>query len=248
MLVVERLSKRFGGLTAVDGMSLTVPRGEICGVIGPNGAGKSTLFNLIAGELPPSDGNVALEGQPIGGLPSYRVARLGVARTFQLVHLFPSMGVAENVLVGARHYVRLGLLSALAYGGDRAAEARARDAAASAMAVVGVESLARRLVGELSVGQQRLVAVARALAAQPKLLLLDEPAAGLAQTESDALAGAVRRVRESGTTVLIVEHNVDLVMSLCDHVVVMHLGRKIADDAPEAVRRSEAVIEAYLGR
>ena len=248
-LRLSGLGKRFGGLTALRDVDLDVAAGEICGVIGPNGAGKSTLFNIVAGTYPPSTGEARLGDIQISGLPSHRVAAVGVSRAFQLVNLFGSMTVAENVLVGAERHARLRVWQAithlLGFARDRA-EAVAR--VSRAIELVGIGHLAALPVSQITYGQQRLVATARALAAEPRLLLLDEPAAGLAGPEIEALSEAIRRAREAGTTVLLVEHNVDFVMRLCDHVAVLHFGRKIADGTPETVRNSEAVIEAYLGR
>ncbi|MBM3491597.1 MAG: ABC transporter ATP-binding protein [Alphaproteobacteria bacterium] len=243
------LGKRFGGLTALADVDLEVPRQEICGVIGPNGAGKSTLFNIVAGAYPPSTGEAVLDGTRISGLPSHKVATMGVARAFQLVNLFGTMSVAENVMVGAERHDRLKLWQAITHLSGFAAERRqAAERAARAIELVGIGHLAPLPVSQITYGQQRLVATARALAAEPRLLLLDEPAAGLAGPEIEALSAAIGRARDAGATVLLVEHNVDFVMRLCDHVAVLHFGRKIADGPPAAVRSSEAVIEAYIGR
>ena len=244
----HKVSKRFGGLAALTDVDLSVAAREICAVIGPNGAGKSTLFNIVAGTYVPSDGEVHLDGARIDGLPSYRVAAAGVSRAFQLVNLFGSMTVAENVLVGAERHSRLKLWQAMTHLGSFASERREALARVErAIDLVGIGHLASLPVANITYGQQRLVATARALAAEPRLLLLDEPAAGLAGPEIEALSAAVRRAREAGTTVLLVEHNVDFVMNLCDHVAVLHFGRKIADGTPDEVRKSQAVIEAYLG-
>ena len=248
-LALRRVSKRFGGLAALTGVDLDVAAQEICAVIGPNGAGKSTLFNIVAGAYPASEGEVLLDGARLDGLPSHRVAAAGVSRAFQLVNLFGTMTVAENVLVGAERHDKLKLWQAFTHLGDFAADrheavARVR----RAIDLVGISHLAQLPVANITYGQQRLVATARALAAEPRLLLLDEPAAGLAGPEIEALSEAIRRARAAGTTVLLVEHNVEFVMGLCDHVAVLHFGRKIADGTPAEVRKSEAVIEAYLGR
>jgi len=247
-LRIDSLSKSFGGIHALTDVTLSVARGEICGVIGPNGAGKSTLFNMIAGGAPPSAGTIEFEGRAITNVPMYRRARNGIARTYQLAHTFESMSVADNVLVGAEDHGRLSLMRAMALGGFRsAAGSAALDRANKAMQLVGISDIAEVPAARLTFGQQRLVAFARALAAAPTLLLLDEPAAGLSTGDIDLLCSAVRAAQASGSTVLLVEHNMDVITELCTHLVVMHLGKKIGDGVPSEVRASEQVLEAYLG-
>lgn len=248
LLSLHNVGQSFGGLAAVVDVGFDIAVGEICGLIGPNGAGKSTTFNLIAGESAPNSGRLFLAGRDITGMPSHLIARLGIARMFQAVHLFESMTVAENILVGADSHARLRLFSSMLHaGGHWRREHKAADKAHKAMDLLGLHGVAGLNVASLPFGQQRLVAVARALASEPRLLLLDEPAAGLSATEIEALALAVQRTRAAGVTVLVVEHNVAFVMGLCDHVVVMHGGRKIADGTPTEVQASAAVQEAYLG-
>ena len=248
-LTLRRVSKRFGGLAALTEVDIDVSVREICAIIGPNGAGKSTLFNIVAGVYPATQGEVLLDGTRLDGLPSHRVAAAGVSRAFQLVNLFGSMTVAENVLVGAERHDKLKLWQAITHLNGFAADRQEAVARVQrAIDLVGIGHLAGLPVANITYGQQRLVATARALAAEPRLLLLDEPAAGLAGPEMEALSAAVRRARDAGTTVLLVEHNVEFVMNLCDHVAVLHFGRKIADGTAAEVRKSEAVIEAYLGR
>jgi branched-chain amino acid transport system ATP-binding protein len=248
ILELKSISKTFGGLMALKDVSMTIKRGEICGVIGPNGAGKSTLFSIIAGPVSPTTGLVFLAGNDVTRVPTYKRTRIGIARTFQLAHIFESMTVEENIIVGAEDHGRLKLIEAMTHlGSFRASTAAARRRAAEIMDVVGVGSLAQTSAGQLTFGQQRLVATSRALAADPQLLLLDEPAAGLSGGDIDALSRAVLDARTRGATVLLVEHNMDVIMQLCDHVVVMHLGEKIGDGTPDAVRQSARVLEAYLG-
>jgi ABC-type branched-subunit amino acid transport system ATPase component len=248
LLSLQAVGRSFGGLAAVSDLSFDIAPGEICGLIGPNGAGKSTTFDLIAGTTAPSAGRLVFVGRDITGTESHAVARLGIARMFQGVHLFESMTIGSNILVGADRHDHLGFFSGvLRLPEHRRQERTARARAAAAAAMLGLEPLLVAPVAGLPVGQQRLVAVARALAAQPRLLLLDEPAAGLSPPEIDALAQAVRQAHAAGVTVLVVEHNIDFVLGLCDHVVVMHEGRKIADGSPAEVRASAAVREAYLG-
>jgi ABC-type branched-subunit amino acid transport system ATPase component len=248
LLSLRNVGRSFGGLAAVVDVGFDIAVGEICGLIGPNGAGKSTTFNLIAGESAPDSGSLFLAGRDITGMPSHVIARLGIARMFQAVHLFESMTVAENVLVGADSHAHLRLFSSMLHvGGHRHRQQQSASKASKAIDLLGLHDVAEQAAASLPFGQQRLVAVARALASEPRLLLLDEPAAGLSATEIEALALAVQRTRDAGVTVLVVEHNVAFVMALCDHVVVMHGGRKIADGTPAEVQASAAVQEAYLG-
>lgn len=248
VLEVEHVGKTFGGVRALSDVTLRVGQGEICGLIGPNGAGKSTLFGVIAGALAPSAGRVRFEGKDVTALPPYQRARRGLARTFQLAQEFETMSVLENVMVGAERHERLGLTSALlGLPGARKAARQARERAEAAIAVAGLSDLAPLQAGRLTFGQQRLLATARALASSPRLLLLDEPAAGLSEGDIEKLSASILRAQASGVTVMLVEHNMDVVMRLCGHVVVMHLGEKIGDGTSAEVRESERVVEAYLG-
>lgn len=246
ILKVEAVAKRFGGLTAVNDVSFSVKAGEIVALIGPNGAGKSTTFNLITGVLALSSGAVSFAGQKISGTGQRHIASLGIARTFQHVKLLPDMTVLENVALGGHLRGRKGFLSALVKA-DRAEEAALFAEAARQIERVGLAEHMHKPAGSLALGQQRIVEIARALAMAPRLLLLDEPAAGLRHFEKTQLAELLSQLRAGGMSLLLVEHDMGFVMGLTDHIVVLDFGTKIAEGPPDVIRRHPAVLEAYLG-
>jgi branched-chain amino acid transport system ATP-binding protein len=248
LLSLNGITRRFGGLIAVDGVDLAVAKGGVTAVIGPNGAGKTTLFNIISGFQAPNAGRIVFDGIDITGHPPEAIAAAGVVRTFQLVQLFQNLSVLENVKVGSHLHTTGGLWSAVlrlprTRAAERALEARAREL----LAFVGLDAAADEEANALAHGQQRLLEIARSLAAGPRLLLLDEPAAGLSVEETRRLAAAIRTIAERGTTVLLIEHDMKLVMNTADTVAVLDFGRKIAEGPPERVREDAAVIAAYLG-
>jgi branched-chain amino acid transport system ATP-binding protein len=246
LLVLEGLCKSFGGLRAVDDVGFAVAEGAIKAVIGPNGAGKSTLFNLVFGSLSPDKGQVSFAGAKLcEGQPHRRVAA-GMARTFQHIRLFPGMTALENVMVGRHVRSRAGFLASL-LPWTRREERAIRAESLAVMKFLGIESLADCDATHLAYGEQRAVELARALASKPRLLLLDEPAAGLNMRETVELGKLIRRIRDSGVTVLLVEHDMGLVMGISDEIVVLCQGQKIAEDKPLAIQKNADVVRAYLG-
>jgi branched-chain amino acid transport system ATP-binding protein len=249
ILLIEGVCVRFGGVVALDRVSFDVRRGEICGLIGPNGAGKTTLFNCLSRLYRWNDGAILFEGRSLGAVPVHRIASLGIGRTFQNLALFRSLTVAQNVMLGGHCRTRGGFLAnALALPRVRRDEALLHRRAAELLDFVGLRAFADRRVGDLPFGRQKRVELARALAAEPKLLLLDEPAAGLNHEELGDLRDLIWQIRDSlGISVLLVEHHMNLVMTVSDHVVVLNFGKRIAQGSPAEIRQHPEVVSAYLG-
>ncbi len=248
LLSVQNVSKRFGGLDALREVTFTVYRDQIKALIGPNGAGKTTLFNIISGSYRPTEGSVLLADVEVRGKTPHRICRMGVGRTFQHSLVFDDMSVVENVAVGRYSRTRAGLLAAaLTLPRHRREEAETFKAAHEALRRIGIGHLAEEPAENLPMGERHLLEIARALASGPRLLLLDEPAAGLNDDETLRLADTVRKIRDEGVTVLLVEHDMNFVMEISDEVVVLDYGRKIAEGPPLMIRNNEEVIKAYLG-
>jgi branched-chain amino acid transport system ATP-binding protein len=247
VLEARGVTMRFGGLTAVDGVDLSVAAGEIVGLIGPNGAGKTTFFNCLTGLHTPTSGSITYRGEPLPAKP-YRVAEAGVSRTFQNIRLFPNMTALENVMVGHHCRTKQGLLSALGRGPRyRGSERAARTRAHELLGFLGLERHTPSLARSLPYGDQRKLEIARALASDPGLLLLDEPTAGMNPSETLALRETVFKIRDSGLSVVVIEHDMRFIFNLCDRVVVLVQGAKLTEGTPEQVRADERVIAAYLG-
>lgn len=249
MLKVEDVSISFGGLQAVAHVDMDVAPGEIAGLIGPNGAGKTSLFNIITGLYRADSGTVTMHGVPIHRLPPHRIARHGIARTFQNIRLFGEVSALENVMIGHHLQTKSGALAAVFRPpGQRTEDARAVARAMELLEFVGLTDAADVRADQLPYGRQRTLEIARALATEPRLLLLDEPAAGMNETESEELMALIRSVRdELHISVLLIEHDMQVVMNVCDRITVLNFGRRIAHGSPQAVRNDPAVIEAYLG-
>ena len=246
VLELDKARKQFGGLVAVNDISFKLHAGEIMGLIGPNGAGKSTTFNLITGVLPLTAGDIRFQGQRIDNLRARDIARLGIGRTFQHVQLIPTMTVLENVALGAHLRRNVGVVSAALHT-DRRSEAELLHEAAVQLERVGLGDYLYEEAGNLALGQQRILEIARALAADPVLLLLDEPAAGLRYKEKQELAQVLNQLSVEGMSILLVEHDMDFVMNLTDHLVVMDFGTKLAEGEPTEIQQNPAVLQAYLG-
>ena len=248
MLRLQGITKVFGGLIALEEVSFSVEDGTITGIIGPNGAGKTTLFNIVSGIYPQNSGNVYLGGKNISRFAPEKLARLGLVRTFQNVELFGQMTVLENVMVGLHTKSKSGILScAFKLPGHIREEKYIRERGLQWLEFTGMVELSEVKAGNLPFGKGRLLEIARALALEPRMILMDEPAAGLNSHETIGLAALIRRIRESGVTVVLVEHDMDLVMDVCDAVVVLNLGRKLAEGTPREIQENTAVITAYLG-
>ena len=248
MLEIRGITQRFGGITALDDISFTVTKGDITGVIGPNGAGKTTLFNIITGLYTQTSGQIFLEGADISRVPAERLASRGLVRTFQNIELFGTMTVLENVMLGLHTQSSSGIFACMSkMPWHLAEERRIRTQAREWLEFCGITDLAQQVAGSLPFGKGRLLEIARAMAVQPRIVLMDEPAAGLNNRETNELAELIRKIRDTGVTVVLVEHDMELVMDICDRIVVLNLGQKLAEGTPRAIQENPAVIAAYLG-
>ncbi len=248
LLSVDNISKNFGGLIAVDNISFNVRVGQIKAIIGPNGSGKTTLFNLISGHYQPSSGSIYFYGFNITKWPAWKSASVGISRTFQNLALFTNMSVIENVLMGVHLHTKAGFLSSIfRLPAFFKREKEAREIAIEKLSLLGISDIAEKKCGDLPFGLQRLVEMARALAAEPRLLLLDEPASGLDIHDRNRLCEIIRQIRDEGVTILMVEHDMNITMSLAEEVIVLDSGKKICEGTPKEIQRDPEVIRIYLG-
>ncbi|HHV71230.1 MAG TPA: ABC transporter ATP-binding protein [Clostridia bacterium] len=248
LLEAKKLTMTFGGLMAVDSVSFNIEQGEILGLIGPNGAGKTTCFNLLTGIYQPTSGEILFKGENLRGYKTYEVTKKGIARTFQNIRLFGAMTVLENVLIGQHCRTKTGLFGAITrLGSVKKEEENAREKAEELLKFVGLLEKKNEKAKNLPYGEQRRLEIARALATDPELLLLDEPAAGMNPQETNDLIDLIKQIRQMGKTILLIEHDMKLVMGICDRIVVLDYGKKIADGTPKEIRENSRVIKAYLG-
>jgi branched-chain amino acid transport system ATP-binding protein len=249
MLQLSSVSKSFGGLHVLQDVSFTVPQGSIFGLIGPNGAGKTTIFNLVTGLLRPSSGTISFNGHDLGSVPPHRITKLGIARTFQNIRIFKEMSLLENVVVGMHDHLDYSIPSLLLnLGSFRDQEAKARARALELLSWVRLDHKAQQLADSLSYGEQRKLEFARALATEPKLLLLDEPVAGMNPAEKTELMTEIVNIKQRGFSIFMIEHDMRFVMELCERIAVLNFGRIIAEGTPAEIRNNQEVIEAYLGK
>jgi len=246
VLTVKNLTIRFGGLTAVNDVSFVVNKNSIFGLIGPNGAGKTTLFNIISGFLEPSNGQIIFKGDNIENLKPYQLNKNGIARTYQIIKIFKNITILESVMTAMHSRLKSGLLAAIT-GSNFLEERRATKRALEILEFVGLSHTSDKLVESLSYGQQRQLEIAGALASEPSLLLLDEPAGGMNTKEKNDLMELIKKIQDMGVTILIIEHNMRLIMRIADHICVLNEGKKIAEGKPKEIQQNEDVIRAYLG-